>query len=91
MPTVLETGPYRFFFVSLDRGEPPHVHVRRENRVAKFWLDPVALERAGGFGRPELNGIGKHVFERREVLLEKWDEFFGRRDSGSASAGREGQ
>jgi hypothetical protein len=40
---------YRFFFVSLDRSEPPHIHVRRENKVAKFWLDPVALERAGGF------------------------------------------
>jgi hypothetical protein len=39
MPTVLRIGP--FFFVSLDCGEPPHIHVRRENMVAKFWLDPV--------------------------------------------------
>jgi len=30
----------------LDRGEPPHVHVRRENMVAKIWLDPVTLERS---------------------------------------------
>jgi len=43
MPTVLRTGPYRFFFVSLDRGEPPHIHVRRESMVAKFWLDPISL------------------------------------------------
>ncbi|MGO9269600.1 MAG: DUF4160 domain-containing protein [Terriglobia bacterium] len=40
MPTVLRIRSYRFFFVSLDRGEPPHVHVRRENFVAKFWLEP---------------------------------------------------
>ena len=57
MPTVLIKGPYRFFFVSLDRGEPPHIHVRRENMVAKFWLDPVALERDGGFNRAELNTV----------------------------------
>ena len=44
MPTVLRVRSYRFFFVSLDRSEPPHVHVRRENMVAKFWLEPVALD-----------------------------------------------
>jgi hypothetical protein len=51
MPTVLRVGPYRFFFVSLDRGEPPHIHVWRESMVAKFWLDPIALQQAGGFNR----------------------------------------
>jgi hypothetical protein len=78
MPTVLEIGPYRFFFVSLDRGEPPHIHVRREDKVAKLWLDPVSLERAGGFSRAELNTITRHVVEQRDLLLEKWYEFFGR-------------
>ena len=77
MPTVLRTGPYRFFFVSLDYNEPPHVHVRRENKVAKFWLDPMALQRAGGFNRTELNRIARLVNENREYLLESWYEFFG--------------
>ena len=78
MPTVLRIGAYRFFFVSLDRGEPPHIHVRRENRVAKFWLDPVALERGGEFTRAELNTVAQLVQEHRETLLERWYEFFGR-------------
>jgi hypothetical protein len=69
---------YRFFFVSLDRSEPPHSHVRRENKVAKFWLEPVALERAGGFSRAELNVILKLVDEHRERLMRSWYEFFGR-------------
>jgi hypothetical protein len=69
---------YRFFFVSLDRSEPPHIHVRRENKVAKFWLEPVALERAGGFSRAELNVILKLVDEQRERLTRSWYEFFGR-------------
>ena len=80
MPTALRVGGYRFFFVSLDRSEPPHAHahVRRENKVAKFWLDPVVLERARGFGRVEINEIMRLVQQRRERLLEKWYEFFGR-------------
>ncbi len=77
MPSVLRLRGYRFFFVSLDRGEPPHIHVRREAMVAKFWLDPVALERAGGFSRRELNTIAELVQQNAERLLEKWHEFFG--------------
>lgn len=77
MPAILTIGPYRFFFVSLDRPEPPHVHVQRERMVAKFWLEPVALERVGGFRPHELNAIGRLVKEHRKVLLERWDEHFG--------------
>ena len=72
MPTVLRVRSYRFFFVSLDRSEPPHVQVRREGMVAKFWLEPVALKRAGGFSRRELNLIGKLVQEHHEALLKRW-------------------
>lgn len=46
--------------------------------VAKFWLDPVVMERDGGFSRLELNNIAKLVAEHREELLEKWNEFFER-------------
>ena len=77
MPTVLREGPYRFFFVSVDYPEPPHVHVMRENRVAKFWLDPVILQKAGGFSRQELDRIARLVDEHREQLLESWYDFFG--------------
>ncbi|MGH8602778.1 MAG: DUF4160 domain-containing protein [Gammaproteobacteria bacterium] len=31
------------FFAS-DRDEPPHIHVEREDKGAKFWLDPVRLQ-----------------------------------------------
>lgn len=77
MPTVLRIGPYRFFFVSLDYNEPPHIHVRREDKVAKFWLDPVVLQKSSGFSRTELNKIAELVNENRQYLLERWYEFFG--------------
>jgi Domain of unknown function (DUF4160) len=46
--------------------------------VAKFWIDPIALQQAGGFNRVELNTIGRLVQEHREKFLEAWYEFFGR-------------
>jgi len=46
--------------------------------VAKFWLDPVMIQKTGGFSRTELNQIAKLVEENRESLLEHWYEFFGR-------------
>jgi len=78
MPTVRRVEGYRFFFVSLDRSEPPHIHVKRERKAAKLWLDPVVLERTGGFSRVEINKIVKLVQEHCDHLLEKWYEFFGR-------------
>ncbi len=78
MPTVLRARSYRFFFASADRNEPPHIHVRREKMVAKFWLEPVVLARAGGFSRLELNTIAKLVEAHRDEFLESWNEFFGR-------------
>jgi len=74
---VLRKGPYRFFFVSVDYNEPPHIHVRQENKVAKFWLDPVVLQKAGGFSRTELSKIADLIDENREYLLERWHDFFG--------------
>jgi len=45
--------------------------------VAKVWLDPVSLERAGGFGRAELTAIARLVQAHRDRLLRSWHEFFG--------------
>lgn len=73
-----EVGPTAFSLSRCDRDEPPHVHVTRENMVAKFWLDPVALQHAGGYNRTDLSNIAKLVYEHRELLLDRWHEFFGR-------------
>jgi len=76
MPTILQSGPYRFFFYAGDRGEPPHVHVERDNESAKFWLTPVRLEYSGGFSRAEIRRSEQLVEENREILLRGWNEYF---------------
>ncbi len=77
MPTVLRVGPYRLFFYSGDGHEPPHIHVERDDSVAKFWLEPVRLARSGGFGRAEIRAIGRIVSGHQAELLEAWNDFFG--------------
>jgi len=77
MPTILIAGSHRFFFFSGDRDEAAHVHVERDNHVAKFWLEPVRLQSSGGFGRKELNRIQQLVDENQARFLEAWNEYFG--------------
>ena len=76
MPTVLRIGPYRFFFFAGDRDEPPHIHVEREEKVAKFWLDPVRLQSSGGFSRNEIIRIQRVVGEYQIQLREAWNAYF---------------
>jgi len=77
LPTILRSGPYRFYFYSADREEPPHVHVEREASGAKFWLDPVRLSWSDGFGRMELRRIEAIVGANRTAFVRAWHEYFG--------------
>jgi len=77
MPTVLRQGPYRFYWYSHDLAEPAHVHVDREQRSAKFWLEPVSLARNIGFPAHELRSIRSIVQDNRESLMEAWNGYFG--------------
>ena len=76
MPTVLRSGPYRFYFYAGDQAEPPHIHVERDENEAKYWLDPVRLARSFGFPAKELNTIERLVLANQQLLLERWNEFF---------------
>ncbi len=76
MPTVLRVGPYRFFFYAGDRDEPLHVHVDREDKIAKFWLEPVRLQSTRGFSRAEIGRIQKLISEHHTELVEAWNEYF---------------
>ena len=76
MPTVLRSGPYRFYFYAGDKDEPPHVHVERDNNRAKFWLDPVRMADSGGFSGVELNRIAALVEAHHDQLLGAWNDYF---------------
>jgi hypothetical protein len=77
MPTVLRVDGFRFFFYSLDRFEPPHVHIEYGDKLAKYWLVPVELAESRRFRSHELTWVRAMVIANRTVLLEAWHEYFG--------------
>jgi hypothetical protein len=74
MPTVLRTGPYRFYFYSHEPNEPPHIHVDRDDLSVKFWINPVSLARNLGFNARELRQV--------EILVEQNKKSFWRHGMG---------
>ena len=77
MPKVADVGPYRLFFYSNERGEPPHVHVERDENLAKYWLKPARLASNDGFGARELRDIQRIVTENEKLCEDRWNDFFG--------------
>ena len=77
MPTVLRWKGYKFLFFSLDEGEPPHVHVRRDGNEVKIWLSDCTLAKNTGFRDHELAEIRKKVEEQRDQFLRIWHDHFG--------------
>ena len=86
MPTILRIDGFRFFFYSLEGNEPPHVHVEQNDKVAKFWLEPLRLAQSDGFRSKELTRLRWLIVKHRTVFLEAWHGHF---DSDS-SAGPDG-
>ena len=76
MPTVLRLGSYRFFFYANDLGQPPHVHVEAGDRSAKFWLEPIRLQRSSGFRPVELQRMRRMIEQHHEHLVRSWHEYF---------------
>ncbi len=56
MPTVPHDGPYRFFFYASDRDEPVHIHVERDDDIAKFGWKRSGCKAAEGSAAPSSPG-----------------------------------
>ncbi len=71
---------YRFFFFS-NEGlplEPPHIHVRKGECVAKYWLGlEVKLAGSWGMNAVELNELRRVTQEKRDEFERAWHEYFG--------------
>ncbi|MEM8605868.1 MAG: DUF4160 domain-containing protein [Myxococcota bacterium] len=65
------------FFFSDEGWEPPHVHVEHGGGVAKYWLTPVSMADCKGMTFAELRGARQLVEQHVDVLLERWDDYFG--------------
>jgi|TARA_B110000977_G_C11050273_1_gene482051 hypothetical protein len=77
MPTVFRIGSFRFFFFSDEGNEPVHIHVQKDNCLAKFWITPnVELASSIRFSSIELRKIQKEIDLHKKMIEEKWNEYF---------------
>jgi len=74
MPVVLRVKGYKFWFYEADLDDPPHVHVGKDSREAKFWLKPVALARAGRLTPVDLQEIKRIIDDNHGFLLRAWEK-----------------
>ncbi len=79
MPKIFELNGYKFFFFSNEGipREPCHIHVRKGEQLAKFWIDPaVRLDFSWGINPGELNRLEEIIEQHEEMIRRKWDEYF---------------
>ena len=82
MPKIFEWNGYKFFFFS-NEGVPPepiHIHVRKGERVAKFWIEPiVSVAYNFEMTSKELKELQAVVENNVAIIRSKWNEYFGNR------------
>lgn len=75
MPVIFYYLGLRFFFYSDDH-EPMHVHVSNGDYEATFQIEPLQLIKNRGLKTRELKVAEMGIEENREVIKERWNEFF---------------
>jgi len=77
MPKVLEIDGFKFYFYSKEGNEPPHIHVKKGDGVAKFWLKPqFKLDYHHNFKEQELKKAVKLAYTHKDEIVKKWNEYF---------------
>ena len=79
MPRVFEIEGYRGFFFS-NEGTPPepvHIHIKKGEGEANFWLTPnVTLAESWNMKVSELTRAQEIVVEHRQEILDLWNRYF---------------
>ncbi|MBI5562464.1 MAG: DUF4160 domain-containing protein [Deltaproteobacteria bacterium] len=78
-PTVFREKGYRFYFLSNEETRI-HIHVTCEYGEAKYWLEPIlSLAEYHGVGVRRLREIQRIIEERKDEIIETWQNHFGKR------------
>lgn len=80
MPVVFRQDGFRFFFYANEGEprEPVHIHTRKDDMEAKFWLTPtVRIAYNDGFDARTQRDLIVMIEANVNRIMRKWDEFFG--------------
>ena len=76
MPTIFILFGFRFLFYANDH-EPIHVHVSSGDAEAKFRIEPeIVLIENNGLKSREIRQAIMAIEENKEVIIERWKDFF---------------
>lgn len=59
-----------------ENDEPVHVHMRKADGSAKFWVQPVELVWADGLKGSEVREAQRLVLKHQARIIHKWNEHF---------------
>ena len=68
---LLPSAGFRFYEADV-ANEPPHVHITKDGNEAKFWLNPIRVEREGRFRKSDLRDIERIIADNYDFLLDAW-------------------
>lgn len=77
MPILFYYLGLRFFFYANDH-EPMHVHVSNGSGEARYQVEPLQLIGNKGLKPRELKVAEMAIEENKEVIIDRWNEFFGK-------------
>jgi len=79
VPTILLILGWRFFFYANERDEPIHVHCRKGDAEAKYWLDVQTFEAVEAFGYnlspADKRTVRSIIFEHFDYIVSEWNRF----------------
>mgnify|MGYP001080084632 FL=1 len=78
MPTVLMILGWRFFFFANESNEPVHIHCRKGDAEAKYWLDVEAFEiveaHAWNLSANDKRTVRRIIFEHFDYIVAEWNK-----------------
>jgi hypothetical protein len=79
MPKIFEIEGFRGFFFSNEGSpsEPIHIHIKKGEGEAKFWIDPnIVLVESWKMKVSELTRAQEIVVEQRQKIIDAWKQHF---------------
>jgi hypothetical protein len=79
VPTILLILGWRFFFYANERHEPIHVHCRKGDAEAKYWLDVDAFDvveaHAYNMSPSDRRTARRIILQHFDYIVDQWTEF----------------
>ena len=84
MPTILLILGWRFFFYANEGNEPAHIHCKKGDGEAKYWLIVETFEaieaHAYNMSPADKRNVRRIIFEHFDYIVAEWNEFQGRKN-----------